>query len=255
LHLISAKIKGYLEYTNIIKLFLAASIQNTEMINFLIQHGSDPNLHIEIEGQEFDTPLIMAYHLKQDKNQEMENNNLATTNEIKKKYDLTKPDFDKMMEDSINALLYHNADPFEINNVGVSSIMKAAKKLDLKMIRNMCQIQQLGKHDINTPNETNETTLMMIVDAIRDRKELKVATDTEMLSLLLKAGADINKQFENGDTVLLKVIRMGSADVLNAVLNSAVVPIKHEVQNKRKFFFFFTHSNKNKMSKSHFYFS
>jgi ankyrin repeat protein len=238
LHLISAKIKGYLEYTDIINLFLAASIQNTEMINFLIQHGSDPNLHIEIEGQEFDTPLIIAYHVKQDKNQEMENNNLATTNEIKKKYDLTKPDFGKMMEDSISALLYHNADPFEINNVGVSSIMKAAKNLDLKMIRNMCQVQQLGKHDINTPNETNKTTLMMVVDAIVGRKELNLPTDSEILSLLLKAGADINKQFANGDTVLLKVIRMCNADVLNVVLNSVAVPIKHEVQNKRKYFFF-----------------
>lgn len=215
---------------------VAAETQCVDLIQFLLENGSEPNMKVKLDGKIMlsgDTPMIIAYRYKKDRHQEVPDQSLESTEKIKKSFVITKPNFKKMLYQTVKTLIQFKACPFIKNASGNSAVLKASASLDNKNLAQMCSIRPSKYTDINGKNEKDESALMIAVEAI---SFIITTTDKEpninSIEHLLKAGANPNMKYENGDTVLIKIVKTSHVLLLETLFQHSTVIIDHNIQNK-----------------------
>lgn len=199
-----------------------------------MENGSKPNIKVKL-GSEIlsgNTPLIIAYHHKKDKFQEVPDQSLESTEQVKKKFVLNKPDFKEMLNQTVKTLLQFKACPFATNASGSSALMKAATNMDVANLTEMCSVKPSENTDVNTENEQGETALVFAINSLASSIKADKKPDIAVIKSLLNANSNPNVQYENGDNVLMKAIRTSHAPLVDILLENAGVPINHSCQNK-----------------------
>lgn len=224
---------------------LAAYTQCVDLIVFLLKYGSNPNLKVNVEGVLSSTALLGAYHQKQDRFQEAPDRSLHALEKLEKQFTLDKPDFTAMLSETVKALLLYGASPYITNSTGCSSIMKATMNMDINNLTEMLKVAPSNDGDINVCDESGFSALMTAVDIV-SKNINKEEPNIAVVKLLLLAKADPNAQYEDGDTVLMRVIKTCDMELFKALLQCTQVSIQHQIKNIRKpfnntFFFLMLH--------------
>lgn len=208
-----------------------------DLLKFLLDSGCNPNIKVK-HGDEIlsgNTSLMIAYHHKKDKFQEVPDQSLESTEQVKKKFTVVKPDFKEMLKQTVEILLQFNACPFLTNASGNSALMKAASSMDVENIAEMCSVKPLEDIDVNTEDEHGKTALMVAIDSLASFTSDNKKPDVTVVKSLLKANANPNVQYEDGDTVLMKLIRTSYAPLVEILLEDSIVSVDHNRQNKSKY--------------------
>lgn len=182
------------------------------------------------------TALMGAYHQKQDKFQEAPNQRLHELEKLKKLFTLDKPDFSVMLKETVKALICYGACPYITNSTGHSTIMKAVENMDVDNLTEMLKVAPSNDADINVCDEYGSSALMTAVDIVSKDIGKKEEPCIAIIKLLLLAKADPNAQYGNGDTVLMRVIKIGHVGLLKTLLQYTQVDIRHQIKNIRKTF-------------------
>ncbi|GAA5797268.1 hypothetical protein HPULCUR_002648 [Helicostylum pulchrum] len=219
---------------------MTAQTQCTTLIDFLLENGSKPNVCVKLNTEILsgDTPMTIAYHHKKDLYQELPNKSLECTEVVKKKFVLTKPNFKDTLYKTVKSFIRFKACPYITNSSGTSVLLKASASMDSRNLVQICNVKPSKGGDVNTKNDKEETSLMMAVNSLETVIKLKEKKpNVEIIKYLLKANADPNIRYENGDTVLMKIIKTMDITLLETLLENAVIAIDHNIKNKSKFFF------------------
>lgn len=181
--------------------------------------------------------MTIAYHHKKDLYQEVPNKSLECTEVVKKKFVLTKPDFKDILYETVKSFIRFKACPYITNSSGTSVLLKASASMDSRNLAQICNVKPSKDGDVNTKNDKEETSLMMAVNSLEAVIKLKEKKpNVEIIKHLLKANADPNICCENGDTILMKIIRIMDITLLETLLENTVISIDHNIKNKSKFF-------------------
>jgi ankyrin repeat protein len=113
--------------------------------------------------------------------------------------------------------------------------LMAARSMDVANLSELCGAKPSKNNDVNSENEDGQTALMAAVDSIANLVEATKKPDVTVVKSLLKAGANPNVQYKNGDTVLMKIIRTSYLPLLEVLLENSMVTIDHNMQNKRTY--------------------
>jgi len=221
-------------------LSIAAETQCTDLIQFLLENGSSPNIKVNLQDEMLsgNTPMIISYHHKKDLHQEVPSETLEYTEKVKKNFILTKPNFEDMLNTSIETLIKFGGCPYITNSKGVSAVLKASSCADFVNIATMCSAKPSQVTNINTANEEGETALVAAIKLLESKIKSKAKyIDIRAISSLLSAQADPNVQDEDDNTVLIKVIKTSYVPLLDSILKNSVIPIDHDIQNKSKYIF------------------
>ncbi|CEP17999.1 hypothetical protein [Parasitella parasitica] len=227
-----AKRANYPAFTGFSALHFACQTQCTDLIEFVLYHGASPNTRVVIDDWLGDTPMLMACHTKQDKNQELPDKNLETMEKLDKKFKIIKPDFEMMLHETIQLLLQYGACPFIINADKISPLFKIASSLNAPIVKLMCDTTPSRGTDINIKNDKNKTVFTVALDPIIACIEAKKEADISLVQSLLLKNADPNVVYEDGDTAFIKAVKTSHLPLVNAFLKSSVFPINHNCQNK-----------------------
>ncbi|KAG0800420.1 hypothetical protein G6F22_002250 [Rhizopus arrhizus] len=228
-----AKIYEYPEQTGYGAIHLAAHTQCFDLIQFLLQHGCDANLRVNIEGKLGNTPMTIAYHKKRDKSEELPNQRLETIEALKKKFTVTKPDFPAMLCKTIETLIQYHSCPYTAKTDHDSPIMKATFNMDIEILKSMCKATQSENAHINALNGLGQTPLLVAIDNISNHIKKKEAFDIEIVKLLLDTGADPNIQYGDGNTLFMKAISTSNALLAQTILEYSKVELQHHLKNKQ----------------------
>lgn len=183
-----------------------------------------------------DTSFIIAYHHKKDLYQEMPENSAEYHEVVKKFFALTKPDFKDMLYQTIEAFIRFKGCPFITNITGYSVLSKASANMDSYNLSQICNAVSSKNIYANRKNEMQETPLMIAINSLEttiNAKEEK--PKIEIVKYLLKINADPNIQYENGDTVLMKIIKMANIPLLEILMENSLIPIDNNLKNKSKY--------------------
>lgn len=200
-----------------------------------MENGCDPNAKVQLDKEVLsgDTPIIIAYRLKKDLHQELPDQSLESTEKLKKSFVISKPNFKRMLHLTIKTLVQFNASPFFLNLSGNSAVLKASAILDDENLAQMCGTKSSRGGNIDQKNESNESALMIAVKSIGHN--IGHPDEERYLNCvkhLLKAGANPNMKYEDGDTILNRIVITGNLLLLQTFIQNSVVTINHDLQNK-----------------------
>ncbi|KAG2201741.1 hypothetical protein INT47_002001, partial [Mucor saturninus] len=227
--------KDYPLLTGYTALHIAAESQCVDLIQFLLANGCEPNIKVQLNDEILsgDTPIIIAYRLKKDSHQELPDQSLESAKRLKICFTISKPDFKKMLHQTIKTLIQFNACPFITNSLKISPIMNASARLDDKNLAEMCRSKCSDDANIDQLNEKDESALMIAVKSIASIISQAKKYTVGSIESLLKAGSNPNVIFENGDSVLIKIVRTASFSLLQAFLQSSIIAINHDLKTKK----------------------
>jgi ankyrin repeat protein len=170
--------------------------------------------------------------MKEDRKQELPDEKLETLEFIKKSFRIKKPDFKEMLHQCVQVLLEFGACPFITNASGDSPISRAAAKTDVINLQLMCSAKPSKDTNVNAQNENGQTALMTAVDSLEAFiKSKKEQVEVSVIKSLLNANANPNVKYDNGDTVLIKAIKMSYLPLVQSILENSIVAIDHGHQN------------------------
>ncbi|KAI9257420.1 ankyrin repeat-containing domain protein [Sporodiniella umbellata] len=226
-----AKKSQYPEHTGYGAIHLAAQTQSVDLIHFLLSNGSNPNLQINVENTFKDTPMIIAYHQKHDDFQESNNMDMYKKEQIEKRFSLKKPDFPTMLCQTIEIFIKFGGCPYLVGSNDCSPIMKAASTMDMINLKEMCKAAPTNLASINTHNSLGQTAFMIAIDRLSELLDKKETIDTQVAIDLLGVNADPNSQYENKDTVFMKIIKTMHVELFQTILDNTKVEIQHHLKN------------------------
>lgn len=202
-----------------------------------MEQGCNPNVKVQLDEEILsgDTPFIIAYHLKKDCHQELPDQSLESAEKLKIGFNISKPDFKNMLHQTVKTLIQFNACPFIINTSKISPVMNASAILDNINIAEMCKIRCSSDADIDQLNEEDKTALMIAVESISNNISQEKCYTFSIIENLLKAGSNPNMYYENGDSILVKIIRTASLPLLQTFLQSSIVVIDHDLKTKSEY--------------------
>lgn len=231
---LNAKKSDYPKLTGYGAIHFAAQTQCSDLVHFLLKHGCDPNLRVNVGGIRGDTSMTIAYHQKHDGFQEIPDDcdELEITEEMKKRFTLKKPDFPTMLHKTIQYLVRYQGCSYLVDASGYSPIMKAASNMDVDNLKEMCKAVPLNEANINTLNELGQTALTIVVDKISELIKKKEKPDIEIVKHLLLANADPNVQDEDKNTIFMKAIKTSHETLVEIILENTQVKIQNHLKNK-----------------------
>jgi ankyrin repeat protein len=202
------------------------------LVKFLLKNGANPNARVNIDGWLGSTAFLTVYHEKKDGKQELPDENLETLEFIKKNFRITKPDFKEMLNQSVQVLLEYGACPFITNASGDSPLFRASANMDVTNLQLMCNAKPSKDTNVNAQNVNGQTALMTAIDSIEAFiKTNKEQVEVSVVKSLLQANANPNVKYDNGDTVLIKAIKISHLPLVQSLLENTIVPIDHSHQN------------------------
>lgn len=204
-------------------------------MELLLRHGANANSRIQLDNDLGGTPLIVGFHVKTDRKQELTNDKPETLESLGKRFNVTKPDFAKMADGQVELLLRYGASPYIPNEKGNSALSIAAACVDAKNVEAMCKVKPSASDNVNEKNEQNETVLMVALASKKKFTKLPNNTFNDLLKNLLLAEADPNVLYEDGGNVLMKAIELNYVDYVKILIENTVVPLDHSHQNKSKY--------------------
>ncbi|KAI8333682.1 ankyrin repeat-containing domain protein [Chlamydoabsidia padenii] len=235
-----AKPDDYPRETGCSVLQLVAYTQHVPLLDFLLSHGADPNQQAQktIHGSGM-PPLVYCYFTRwNDSSLYLSGNTTIAQERIHKLFDIVMPSFENDRYDSLDIFIKYGANPCLPDGKGTSALMKAAMALDGKAVQIMCNslIQSYGDFGgINNCDASNATALMIAFSAYETEYKAandKEKVDTTAVTHLLSAGANVNATFENGDTVLMKILRLGYYPLVESLLQLSQTPLNHMATNE-----------------------
>ncbi|KAK4515576.1 uncharacterized protein ATC70_010527 [Mucor velutinosus] len=228
-----AKRTDYPVLTGYTALHFACQTQCVDLIDFVLRSGADPNTRVKVDDWLGDTPMLMVCHIKKDKKQEMPNNDLETVELLNKKFILIKPDFEEMLQQSMELLIKYKACPFIANAHGITPLFKAASKLNRSLVQMMCADATPSRGtDINVQDERNQTALTVALDAVIGLIDSNKEVNTSVIKALLMNNANPNIVDESKETAFTKVIRTSHVPLVKVFLHHSAFPLDHNCQNK-----------------------
>ena len=244
----------YPAWTGYSLLHITALSQDATLLQFFLLQGCDPNQRVIIDGVPTgDPPMLTGYFKKKLLTSEyLDNDDLQTVEHINKIYNIIKPDFSQLLPNAVKQYLSFGANPCIANKAGLSTLMVAAKSLDHMIMGDLCTAYSSSSHRgiDNRDKGKMYTALMYAVDAVQDA--LKTNKDKENVDVLtvkhlLSAGANPNKIYKNGnngDTVMMKVIRLQYPALMDTVIQNTQYPIDHSIVNNGKRFYYYFSLNR-----------
>ncbi|KAI7902907.1 ankyrin repeat-containing domain protein [Cokeromyces recurvatus] len=234
----TTKKKDYPRFTGFSALHLACKTQNVDLIRFLLQYGANANSRIDIEGWLDDTPIMVAYHRKEDLLQEQPNNKTETIELIKKTFTIIKPDFKLSLYQTIQTLIEFNAYPYITNASGDSALFRASVNMDVENLQLMCSRMRNTMNgneydNTNTKNKMNQTVLMTAINSIQSFDKAKEHIYISIINCLLQIKADPNFKYKDSDTILMKAIKIPYPSLVRTLLENSRIHIDHNYQNKK----------------------
>ena len=234
----------YPPWTGYSVLHIAALSQDESLLNFLLLQGCDPNQRVIIDGVPTGNPPMLTGYVKKKflTSEYLHNDDLQTVEHINKIYNIIKPDFDQLLPNAVKQYLSFGANPCVANNDGFSTLMMAAKSLDYSIMEDLCTAYTRSSHQgiDNRDKSKRYTALMYAVDAVQDILKNNKEVDVLTIKHLLNAGANPNKVYKNGnngDTVMMKIIRLQYPALVDIVIQNTQYPIDHSIVNNSKLFF------------------
>lgn len=171
----------------------------------------------------------------------MPSQTMVYTEKVKKIFELTKPNFNEMLDNTVKILINYGGCPYRANTKETSAVLKASACADVTNLAVMCKAKPSAGADVNLQNEHGETALMAAIKSLETKLKQdkpntrKEEVDVEGVNHLLRAKADPNFQFDDGDTVLMRIIKISYFPLLASVLANTIVPINHNAQNRSKY--------------------
>ncbi|ORX52742.1 ankyrin [Hesseltinella vesiculosa] len=243
---VAKKPDQYPIYTGYSALHLAAHTQHVPLLTFLMDLGADPNQQVVTVTGPGATPIILGYFTRTLRRYEYINDNSTIAADmIKKRFDITMPDFDQDLKDTIAVLLQNGADPCFAGDKMRSAFMKASSSLDAINISLMYKyVMDAGGSDyINHKDAQGNTALSLGLDEYQ-RKASEALTNNTMNSsdilasaidllcpILLALGADLNVTKDSGDSILMRAMS-SNIDLFRALLAASKLPLNHAQTNK-----------------------
>lgn len=204
-------------------------------MEFLLRSGAGINETTGVDEQSGKTPMIVGYHKKIDRKQELLNESSETIEAMKNRFNVTKPDFNELLDDTILLLIRHGASPYMVDPNGNSALSMAVANGDLKNVQAMCKVVPLSTDNINEKNEKEETSLMVALNLKKGPAVDQASHYSEIFKALLSSKADPNVLYPEGDSVLMKAMQLSLADHVKILIENTMVPIDHSHQNKSEF--------------------
>ncbi|KAI9264234.1 hypothetical protein BDA99DRAFT_51448 [Phascolomyces articulosus] len=229
----------YPPHTGFSALHMAASTQDATLLRFLMSQGCDPNQRMIIDGVPSNAPPMLSGYFKKtfQKSDYLDNTDLQTVEYTNKIYNIIKPDFNQLLPNAVKEYLSFGANPCIANDHGLSTMMAAAKSLDDAIIEDLCAAYTKSSFEgIDNRDTKKYTALMYAVDAIQQSLKNNKDKVISVLTVqhLLSAGANPNtcyKHSNNGDTVMMKVIRLQYPALIDTVIQHTQCPIDHSIVN------------------------
>ncbi|KAI8983506.1 hypothetical protein BDB01DRAFT_126676 [Pilobolus umbonatus] len=235
---VNSKITNYPQNTGYTALHFAAKGYNTELIQFLLENGSQPNARVAREGIIGNTPMIDGYYKRVDSNAEMPDDRVETIDACRLYFCITKPNFKEMLENNIKVLLHYGASPYLSDDSKINPIILASAQLDGKNLCEMCKVEPEEDVDVNVHDYTHRTALMYAVDALKNAKkkllEAENGINLDSIQYLLEANADLNITYSNYETIFMHIIQLNYLPLLEVALMYVRCPIVHSKLNNNK---------------------
>jgi len=218
------------------------------MIKFLLEHGADPNLPWKYEDNDPIAPISLAANFMNLSGTQVADivkvllDHGAHVNAIDPKSHWTPLMHIALRNrpEAVEVLLHAGADINAKDAEGETALMKVTSDGLVNIV------ELLLKHGANTSltNKLDETALDMAIYQkqkeiagmlMADKKSIGSKTinaamyqkDTPLLKKLIEAGADVNQQDENGQTLLMEAADQGDLDMVKMLLeHQAKVDIK-----------------------------
>jgi hypothetical protein len=210
------------------------------LLDFLLSHSANPDQQAQNSKTMCGMPPMVLCYFKRPDNQllYLPGNTTLDRERIHKLYDIAMPSFETDRYDSLDIFIKYGANPCLFDGKRTSALMKAASALDGKAVQIMCRsliAHQTG--GIDNCDESNSTALMIAFSAYatkyntaNDREKADITAITHLISM----GANVNAAYKNGDTVLMKILRLGYFGLVEALLQLAQTPLDHMAKNKSK---------------------
>ncbi|KAL0085941.1 ankyrin repeat-containing domain protein [Phycomyces blakesleeanus] len=216
-------------------LHLAATTQHAELIAFLFASGCDVNQRVKIDDTFGETSLSMGFFKKQNRSEYLPDNSLQTIEHAKKKFDFVLPDFDTILDTFVSIYVENGANPCIAEENGLTVLMKAAKLLNGPVISTLCGASTVTSDNIDQKDKSGRTALMHALDSIKGTVE-RNSRDFSLSPFikLLSAGANINAEHPNKDTVLMQTIRVGNVYLFDAIIQNSQHSINWNIENDEK---------------------
>lgn len=223
--------------------FIAAHTQHVPLLDFLLSYGANPDQQAQNSKTMCGVPpTVLCYFQRHDNDSlYLPGNTTLDQERIHKLYDIAMPSFETDRYDSLDTFIKYGGNPCLPDGNGTSALMKAAMALDGKAVQIMCR--SLTAHQtggIDYCDESNSTALMIAFSAYTTK--YNTANDSDRADItaithLISMGANVNATYKNGDTVLMKILRLGFFELVEALLQLTPTPLDHMAKNTSKSFF------------------
>lgn len=161
--------------------------------------------------------MQLAYFIKHDSVLDhLPNSGLQTIEHSKKMFNIIKPDFSRLLPDTLRVFMQYGANPCIRNDTsGDTVLIQAAKAGHTENLEILCRGVLEG---IDTRDKDGFTALMHAIQYLKLNKDER---DLKALEVLLMAGADINLLDKNNESSFVKALALNSADIMQVILDKS----------------------------------
>lgn len=172
--------------------------------------------------------MQLAYFIKRDNVLDyLPSRSLQIIEYSKKIYNIIKPDFSRLLPDTLRVFMQYGANPcLRDDTSGDTVLIQAAKSGHTENLAILCSGSLTS---VDTRDKDGSTALMHVIHHLHSNKDTR---DLKGLEVLLKAGANINLLDKRKQSPFIKALELCSADIMQLLLEKSQHVIDYSVKHQ-----------------------